>query len=105
MESQENDIGPLFLSRINKRISNRMVHNLFFTASDALGLHIYSHLFRHTAATHINKIAGLDVTKQVLGHKRRESSERYVHLNPDVYAEYMARHPYMNLKNKVGNNE
>ena len=105
LESQQNDIGPLFLSRQNRRISTRMVHQLFIAASDALGMHIYSHLFRHTAATQINKIAGLDVTKQVLGHQRRESSERYVHLNPDVYVEYMARHPYMDFENKGDDNE
>jgi integrase/recombinase XerC len=62
-------------------------------------------MFRHTAATHLNKIAGLDVTKFVLGHRRRESTKRYVHLNPDVYAEYMKRHPYMNLNFKENTNE
>jgi integrase/recombinase XerC len=58
-------------------------------------MRIYSRIFRHTAATELNKIAGLDVTKHVLGHRRRESTKRYVHLNPDVYAEYMRRHPFM----------
>ncbi len=105
LESQENDIGPLFLSRQNKRISTRMVHQLFVAASDVLGMHIFSHIFRHTAATQINKLAGLDVTKQVLGHSRRETSERYVHLNPDVYVEYMSRHPYMDFKNKGDDDE
>ena len=105
LESHDNDLGPLFLSRQNKRISTRMVHQLFVAASDALDMHIYSHLFRHTAATQINKIAGLDVTKQLLGHSRRESSERYVHLNPDIYVEYMARHPYMTFQDKEDNNE
>jgi integrase/recombinase XerC len=70
-----------------------------------LGIHINSRIFRHTAATEVNRIAGLDVAKEVLGHRRRESTKRYVHLNPDVYAEYMKRHPYMNLNFKEKNND
>jgi len=62
-------------------------------------------MFRHSAATQLNRIAGLDVTKFVLGHRRRESTQQYVHLNPDVYAAYMGRHPYMNLKVKENTDE
>jgi hypothetical protein len=50
-------------------MSNRTVQHFFSEASKALDLHIYSRIFRHTAATQLNKIAGLDVTKYVLGHK------------------------------------
>ena len=95
IKAQERDLGPLFLSARNKRLSLRSVQHLFTEASDVLGMRIYSRIFRHTAATELNKIAGLDVTKHVLGHRRRESTKRYVHLNPDVYAEYMRRHPFM----------
>jgi site-specific recombinase XerD len=102
---QNRDLGPLFLSRLNKKISNRTVQHFFSEASKALDLHIYSRIFRHTAATQLNKIAGIDVTKYVLGHRRRESTKRYVHLNPDVYAEYMKRHPFMNLNVKDNSHE
>lgn len=91
------DLGPLFLSKKDKRISTRSIQHVFTQTSELLGFRVHSHLFRHTAATHINRVAGLDVTRQILGHKRRESTERYVHLNPDVYAEYMKRHPFMSL--------
>jgi len=80
-----------------------MIQHFFSEASTVLGMHIYSRVFRHTAATHINRIAGLDVAKQVLGHRRRESTKRYVHLNPDVYAEYMGRHPFMSFNVKENN--
>lgn len=99
---QDRDLGPLFLSVRNKRISLRSIQHLFSEASNVLGMHIYSRIFRHTAATELNKVAGLDVTKQVLGHRRRESTKRYVHLNPDVYAEYMRRHPFMKFHFKGG---
>ena len=120
IEFQNRDLGPLFLSRQNKKISHRTtsfpitigaqlllstVQHLFKEASKALDMHIYSRIFRHTAATQLNKIADLDVTKYVLGHRRRESTKRYVHLNPDVYAEYMKRHPFMNFNIKENNNE
>jgi site-specific recombinase XerD len=105
IKSLERDLGPLFLSRQNKKISHRTVQHIFSQASGVLGIHICSRMFRHTAATHLNKIAGLDVTKFVLGHRRRESTKRYVHLNPDAYAEYMKRHPYMNLNFKENTNE
>ena len=81
-----------------------MVQHLFEEASNALGMHIYSRIFRHTAATQLNQVAGLEVTKQVMGHRRRESTKRYVHLNPDVYAEYMKRHPFMKFHLKENGN-
>ena len=74
IKAQERDLGPLFLSARNKRISLRSIQHLFTEASDVLGMRIYSRIFRHTAATELNKIAGLDVTKHVLGHRRREST-------------------------------
>ncbi|MFQ6115671.1 MAG: hypothetical protein ACE5NG_16545 [bacterium] len=31
---------------------------------------LHPHLFRHTAATHLNQVAGLEITQFVLGHQR-----------------------------------
>jgi hypothetical protein len=33
----------------------------------------------------------------LLGHATRRHTVQYTHLNPDIYAVYMKRHPYMNL--------
>lgn len=82
-----------------------MTQHFFKEASDALGMHIYSRIFRHTAATQMNQVAGIEVTKQLMGHRRRESTKRYVHLNPDVYTEYMRRHPFMRFNLKENNRE
>jgi site-specific recombinase XerD len=91
--------GPLFLSKRNKRISDRTLQDLFRKSADKLGIdkRLHPHLFRHTAATHLNKVAGPEITQCVLGHARRETTRQYTHLNPDLYAEYMKRHPYMEL--------
>ncbi len=56
---------------------------------------LHAHLFRHTAATHLNKAAGTDITQHVLGHSQRHNTEKYTHLNPDLYAVYMKRHPLL----------
>ena len=89
--------GPLFLSTRKKRISPRILQDIFRTAADSLDIdkRLHARLFRHTAATHLNKVAGTTVTQAVLGHERRHNTLKYAHLNPDQYAVYMKRHPFM----------
>jgi site-specific recombinase XerD len=91
--------GPLFLSKRNKRISERTLQNLFRESADNLNINkrLHPHLFRHTAGTHLNKVAGPEITQRVLGHARRENTKQYVHLNPDQVALLMKKHPYMQL--------
>ena len=91
--------GPLFLSKRKRRISERTIQHLFKKSMDKLGIdkHLHAHLFRHTAGTHLNKVAGPAITQHVLGHLSRKSTEIYIHLNPDQYAVYMRKHPYMSL--------
>ncbi len=90
--------GPLLVSNQNKRISDRTIENLLKNAMNELKIHkhLHAHLFRHTAATHLSKVAGPEITQEVLGHAKRSNTDRYTHLNPDVYAFYMKKHPYMN---------
>ena len=68
--------GPLFLSKRNRRISQRSLQNIFRTVADQTGIekYLHAHLFRDTAATHLNKVAGIDVTQHVLGHARRSNT-------------------------------
>ncbi len=89
--------GPLFISKRNKRISPRTLQDIFRRAADQLSIDkkLHARLFRHTAATHLNKVAGIEITQQVLGHSRRANTIKYAHLNPDQYALYMKKHPYM----------
>jgi integrase/recombinase XerC len=88
--------GPLLLSKRKKRISKRTLQLIFQQAMAHLNIdkHLHAHLFRHTAGTHLNKVAGPVITQFVLGHARRQNTEVYTHLNPDQYAVYMKKHPY-----------
>ena len=89
--------GPLFVSKRKTRISPRTLQDIFRTAADQLGIDkkLHARLFRHTAATQLNKVAGIEITQQVLGHNRRANTLKYAHLNPDQYAAYMKKHPFM----------
>jgi integrase/recombinase XerC len=89
--------GALFLSKRWKRISPRTVQDIFRRASLDLGIekHLHAHLFRHTAATHLNRVSGPEITQHVLGHMWRKNTDQYTHLNPEEYAVYMRMHPYM----------
>ena len=89
--------GPLLISKRKLRISPRTLQDIFRTAADQIGIHkkLHARLFRHTAATHLNKVAGVEITQHVLGHSLRANTLKYAHLNPDQYAVYMKKHPYM----------
>ena len=87
----------LLVSKRKKRISQRTLQDIFRTAADRVGIDkkLHARLFRHTAATHLNKVAGTDITQHVLGHSHRANTLKYAHLNPDKYAIYMKKHPFM----------
>jgi len=97
LQSLERKKGPFLLSKRKKRISPRTLQDIFRTAVNQIGIDkkLHARLFRHTAATHLNKVGGIEITQHVLGHSRRANTLKYAHLNPDQYAVYMKKHPYM----------
>jgi integrase/recombinase XerC len=90
-------MGPLFLSKRGRRISVRTLQDVFKSIVVGAGVekHLHAHLFRHTAGTHLNRIGGLNIAQYVLGHSKSRSTRTYTHLNPDNFAVYMKRHPFM----------
>jgi len=93
------DKGPLFLSLRKKRISPRTLQDIFQGVKNELRFdRLNARIFRHTAATLLNKVAGTTITQMVLGHERRANTLCYAHLNPDQYALYMRRHPFMQAR-------
>lgn len=89
--------GALFITNRNARIGQRMLQIIFQNAAVACGIdkRLHARLFRHTAATELNRSAGTQTTQCVLGHSIRANTLKYAHLNPDKYAVYMKRHPFM----------
>ena len=89
--------GPLLISMRGKRISQRALQDIFRKAADKTGIQktLHPRLFRHTAATHLNRVAGIEITQHILGHSHRANTLKYAHLNPDQYALYMKQHPYI----------
>jgi len=83
---------PLFLSIREKRISPQTLQDIFLKATDSLDIdkHLHAHLFRHTAATHLNKVSDPEITvenyasclliiKNLMGHSTTRSTEIYIH--------------------------
>ncbi len=95
----DRESGLLFVSTRKKRISPRTLQDMFQSVANHLGFDrpLHAMLFRHTAATLLNKTAGTTLTQAVLCHARRHNTLCYAHLNPDTYALYMQRHPYMQV--------
>ncbi len=88
--------GPLFFSHHNKALSSEGVYKiirLMLKKADCPDS-IYPHMLRHSAATQLNEIAGFEVTKEMLGHKNPKNTQKYIHLTPSVYGQYMKRHPF-----------
>ena len=81
LQLQRQKKGPLFVSKRKKRISPRTLQDIFRTAADELNIDkkLHARLFRHTAATHLNKVAGIDITQHVLGHSLRKNTNKYIH--------------------------
>ena len=97
--------GPLFLNKRHKRMQpdgvNKIVHKIkeeLLSSGYDFAAKLHPHLFRHSAATQLNEVAGLKITKEMLGHRNFQNTRKYIHLSPTAYGEYMKRHPYFNRK-------
>ncbi len=81
---------PLFISRLNKRISVKTVQWLVKKYLDEAGLsnkNYSTHKLRHTAATLMYQSGKVDVRvlKDILGHEQLNTTQIYTHVsNPDM---------------------
>ena len=93
--------GPLLLSVRKRRMPADYVNTIVKRLKEELlaeghdfAQHLHPHIFRHAAATQLNETGGIDLTRQVLGHRHIENSRRYIHLSASSYGGYMKQHPY-----------
>jgi site-specific recombinase XerD len=97
--------GPLFLNKRKRRMRpdgvNKIVDKIktdLLNEGYDFAAKLHPHLFRHSAATQLNEVAGFTVTKEMLGHRNSQNTRKYIHLSPTFYGAYMKRHPYFNRK-------
>ncbi len=93
--------GPLFLIRNKKRFRTDAVDKIvgkikisLLNEGHQFASILHPHIFRHSAGTEINDIAGFDITREMLGHRNEQNTRKYIHLSPTSYGAYMKRHPY-----------
>lgn len=106
------DRKALFISRNNKRISNRMVQQLVSDFMDKAGLDtsVYStHKLRHTAATLMYQ-NGVDVRalQEVLGHESLSTTQIYTHISSKQVEKAVNSNPLANIEapsSKINRND
>ena len=93
----------LFLSRLNKRISNKTVQWMVYKYLDLAGLeakHFSVHKLRHTAATLMYQSGNVDVRvlKDILGHEQLNTTQIYTHVSNENMRNAMEQNPLAKIK-------
>lgn len=99
--------GPLFPSKRGGRLRPDAINKILKNVKDEifederakakLPDKINPHLFRHSAATQLNEVAGFAVTRDVLGHRRDNNTKDYIHLSPSSFGQLMKKHPFHSI--------
>ena len=72
-------------------ITARTLQRHLATASQqSIGYHVNPHMFRHTFATELRRVADVTVVQQALGHKRLSTTARYMTPGLDEQAQAIA---------------
>ena len=89
--------GPLFRSKVGRRITTRAVTDIVekYWRHSGLPIHITPHKFRHSFATHLlNNGADLRSVQSLLGHASLSTTQIYTHVSTQRMKEvYEAAHP------------
>ncbi len=89
--------GPLFLSRLGRRMSGRSIEMMLdkYLKLSSIPFHISPHKLRHTFATHmLDAGADLRAVQELLGHASLSTTQIYTHVTKArLAAAYKAAHP------------
>ncbi len=100
------DKNALFLSRMKKRISHRMVEEIVYKYLEKAGLGgrgLSAHKLRHTAATLMYQHGDVDVRvlKDILGHENLGTTEIYTHLSSQQLEKAANSNPLNQINKKI----
>lgn len=89
--------GPLFISRLGRRMTGRTIQLMLekYLRASGIPIHISPHKLRHTFATHLLD-AGADLrsVQELLGHASLSTTQIYTHVTKARMKEaYRAAHP------------
>ena len=76
--------GPLFLSRLKKRMTLQSIGDVVdkYWKASGMPIHVTPHKFRHSFATHLlNNGADLRVIQEMLGHADIATTQIYTHVD------------------------
>lgn len=89
--------GPLFLSKLRKRITTQAIADVVdkYWKKSGLPVHVTPHKLRHSFATHLlNNGADLRSVQELLGHASLSTTQIYTHVSTQRMKEvYEAAHP------------
>ena len=88
-------LRPDAVNKILRNVKNEIFED--DRAKAKLPAKINPHLFRHSAATQLNEVAGFAVTRDVLGHRRDNNAKDYIHLSPSSFGQLMKEHPFHSI--------
>ena len=89
--------GPLFLSKLRKRITGQALADVVdkYWKASGMPVHVTPHKLRHSFATHLlNNGADLRSVQELLGHASLSTTQIYTHVSTQRMKEvYQAAHP------------
>jgi tyrosine recombinase XerC len=87
----------LFLNRFGNRIARRRIEYIIkkYALQAGLDMRVYTHMLRHTFATHmLDGGADLRAVQELLGHARLATTQVYTHVSQNqIRRTYLAAHP------------